>query len=188
MASHFYERLSQFSRNAMRTLFLPGLAIVFCAACAHAGMFDLHPVKMALWFDGEGDNRIQIMTVPAIHGSHPWPHQWELVSHIAKPFMLSERPTQDLNIVSLYRIKTQVEYDAHERPIKFVIDISNVENTRQLGYTTKQVTLAAAICIRSLFPKKLGVPLVVRDGTKETPIEPPKNSPTTIFSPENSPK
>ena len=144
-------------------------------------MFDLYPVKMALWFDGEGDDRIQIMTVPAIHNSH----KWELVSQIAKPFMLSERPTQDLNIVSLYRIKTQVEYDARERPIKFVIDISNVENTRQLGYTTKQVTLAAAICIRSLFPKKLGVPLVVRDGTKETPIEPPKNSPTTIFSPEN---
>ncbi len=168
----------------MKALFLPVLAISSFAACAHAGMFDLHPVKMALWFDGEGDNRIQIMTVPAIHGDQ----QWELVSRIAKPFMLSERPTQDLNVVSLYRIRTEVEYDAKERPIKFVIDISNVENTRQLGYTTKQVTLAAAICIRSLFPKKLGVPLVVRDGTKETPIEPPKNPPTAIFPPGNTPK
>ena len=168
----------------MRALFLSALAIVSCGAFAHAGLFDLRPVTMALWFDGEGDDRIQIMTVPAIHGDQ----QWELVSRIAKPFMLSERPTQDLNIVSLYRIKTQVEYDVHERPIKFVIDISNVENTRQLRYTTKQVTLAAAICIRSLFPKKLGVPLVVRDGTKETPIEPPKNPPTAISPPENTPK
>ncbi len=166
----------------MKASFLPAYVVVFCAACAHASMFDLHSVKMALWFDGEGNNRILIMAVPTIHGSQ----KSELVSRIAKPFMLSERPTQDLNIVSLYRIKTQVEYDAHERPLKFVIDISNVENTRQLGYTTKQVTLAAAICIRSLFPKKLGVPLVVRDGTKETPIEPPKNPPTTIFAPENS--
>ena len=142
---------------------------------------------MALWFDGEGDDRIQFMTVPMIQGSDRW-HQWELVSRIAKPFMLTERPKQDLNIVSLYQIKTQVEYDAHERAIKFVIDISNVENTRQLRYTTKQVTLAAAICIRSHFPKKLGVPLVVRDGTKETPFEPPKNPPTTIFPPEDTPK
>ena len=171
----------------MRALFLQVLAVVFCAVCAHASMFDLYPLKMALWFDGEGDNRIQMMTVPAIHGDQPRP-QWGLVSRIAEPFMLTERPTQDLNIVSLYRIKTRVEYDAHERPIKFVIDISNVENTRQLGYTTKQVTLAAAICIRTLSPKKLGVPIVVRDGTKETPIEPPKNPPTTIFPPESTPK
>jgi hypothetical protein len=137
---------------------------------------------MALWFDGEGEDRIQIMSVPKIVGSQPT-QRWGQVDHISDPFMLIERPTQDLNIVSLYRIKTQVEYDAHERAIKFVIDISNVENTRQLGYTTKQVTLAAAICIRSLFPKKLGVPLVVRDGSKETPIEPPKNPPTTILPP-----
>ncbi len=163
---------------------IAAIVLVVIANSSHAAMFDLGSVKMALWYDGEGDDRIQIMDVPRIHYQTGASRSFL----IDDPFMISDRPTQDINIVSLYRIITGAELDSKDRPVKYFIDISKAENTRQLGYTIKQVTEAAAICIRACCPINEKIPLVVRDGKKETPIEPPKASTTEIFPAETGDK
>jgi len=152
------------------------MTLVLLTPGAYATLFDLESVKMALWYDGEGDDRIQIMDVPRIHHQSGGGYAFL----IDDPFMISDRPTQDINIVSLYRITTGAELDGKDRPVKFFIDVSKAENTKRLRYTIKQVAEAAAICIRARYPMKDGIPLVVRDGKNETPIEPPRVPPTKI--------
>ena len=52
-----------------------------------------------------------------------------------------------------------------------VIDISKADQTNE--FSVMEVARAAAVCIRDLFPKSLGVPLVLKDKDREVEFEPP---------------
>ncbi len=168
-----------FCHNSMKII-----ALLSCISgltmTAGGGMFSLKTIKLPLWCNGEDEKGIQILSVPKVDSDSPG--NWNMINLFDDPYEQydARRPAaggiarrEDLNMIYAYGIKTLAVYGdktCPEKPLKLVIDISNAEMTN--GFEIMMVARAAAVCIRDLFPKNSGMPLVLRDGDEELAFEP----------------
>lgn len=146
-----------------------------------ASMFSLKAIKLPLWYNGDDDKGIQILSVPKVRLSTPG--DWGMIDLFDDPFEQYDprRPTtsglprhEDLNLIYAYGITTSAVFGdktTPDKPVKLVIDISNAEQPNE--FSIMEVARAAAVCIRDLLPKSLGVPLVLKNKDKEVALEPP---------------
>jgi hypothetical protein len=155
--------------------------IIGLTLTAGASMFSLEKITLPLWYDGEAEQGIQTMSVPKVVMSTEG--GWGRIDLFDDPFEQYDprRPatnglgrTEDLNMIFAYGITTSAVYDAKSNPdvpVKLVIDISGASKAHK--FSIMEVAQAAAACIRDLFPKDRGVPLVLKDKDKEVEFEPP---------------
>jgi len=148
---------------------------------AGASMFSLQTIKLPLWYDGEAEQGIQTLSVPKVVMSTEG--GWGMIDLFDDPFEQYDprkpatsglRRIEDLNMIYAYGITTSAVFGSKTHPdvpVKLVIDISAANKARE--FSIMDVAKAAAVCIRDLFPKSRGVPLVLKDKDKEVAFEPP---------------
>lgn len=158
------------------TACLSGLTMI-----ASAGMFSLRTIKLPLWYNGEDEKGIQILSVVKV--DFDTPGNWNMINLFDDPFEQYDprRPTtsgikrsEDLNMIYAYGITISSVFNDKsdvDKPSKLVIDISKAHQAN--GFSILEVAQAAAVCIRDLYPRNLGVPLVLKDREKEVEFEPP---------------
>ena len=165
----------------MKTLSIIYTCMMIGFSTVSAAMFSLRPIKLPIWYNGEDEKGIQILSVPKVRMSTPG--DWLMIELFDDPFEQYDPRMpktsnlsrgEDLNMIYAYSIKTSAVYGNKpnlDKPVKLVIDISNAEKANE--FSIMEVAREAAICIRDLFPKTLGVPLVLKDKDKEVVFEPP---------------
>lgn len=146
-----------------------------------ASMFSLKCIKLPLWYNGEGDEGIQHISVPKVRMSTPG--EWNMIELFDDPFEQYDprmpktsnlRRTEDINMIYAYEITTFAVYGRKtdpDKPLKLVIDVSKAR--KSCSFSIIEVAQAAAICIRDLFPRNADVPLVLKDKHQEVVFEPP---------------
>ena len=165
----------------MNTLSIAFAWMMIASSIASASMFSIKCVKLPLWYNGEGEEAIQIISVPKVSMSTPG--EWHLIGLFDDPFEQYDprmpktsalSRAEDLNMIYAYGITTSAVYGRKadpDKPLKLVIDISKAEQAHL--FSIMEVARAAATCIRDVFPQSLGVPLVLKDKDKEIEFEPP---------------
>ena len=165
----------------MKTFAFVVAGIVGLALTASASQFSLETIKLPLWYNGEAEQGIQTLSVPKVVMSTEG--GWGMINLFDDPFEQYDprkpatsglRRSEDLNMIYAYGITTSAVYDATSKPdvpVKLVIDISKA--TKAQEFEIMDVAKAAAVCIRDLFPKSRGVPLVLKYKDKEVEFEPP---------------
>lgn len=163
---------------------LPRLActcFIGLSLAASATMFSLRTIKLPLWYHGEDETGIQILSVPKV--DFDTPGNWNMIQLFDDPFEQydprqpatgSTRKSEDLNMIYAYGITTSAVFGVEsdpDQPVKLVINITDAEKAH--SFTVLEVAQAAAVCIRDLFPKNSGVPLVLKNKDGETAFEPP---------------
>ena len=165
----------------MKPLTIALFGMLIATSTVSAAMFSLKCVKLPLWYNGEGDEGIQLISVPKVRMSTPG--EWQMIGLFDDPFeqydpRMPKASTlsraEDLNMIYAYGITTSAVFGSEtdpDKPLKLVIDISKAEQTH--SFSVIEVARAAATCIRDIFPQNLGVPLVLKDKDKEVAFEPP---------------
>ncbi len=165
----------------MKTITFALTCMIGLTLTGSAGMFSLRTIKLPLWYNGEDEKGIQILSVPKV--DFDTPGNWNMINLFDDPFEQYDprRPTtsgiqrsEDLNMIYACGITTSAVHGSKsdpDKPDKLVIDISKAHEEN--GFSIMEVARAAAVCIRDLFPKSLGVPLVLKDKDKEVEFEPP---------------
>src|SRR6476660_5861100 len=158
-----------FFHTPMKTVARTLLILFSLALAAAASTFSLRTIKLPLWYNGEDEKGIQILSVPKVYFDTPG--NWGMLCLFDDPFEQYDRrqPTssglprgEDLNMIHAYGITISGVYDPKiksDKPVKIVIDISQAKQQNQ--FSIMEVAQDAALCIRDLFPKTLGVPLVL---------------------------
>ena len=165
----------------MKTIASIAACIVGLTLTASASMFSLETIKLPLWYNGEKEQGIQALSVPKVVMNTEG--GWGMITLFDDPFEQYDprKPatsgrarTEDLNMIYAYGITTSAVYGSKTNPdvpVKLVIDISVANKAHE--FSIMDVAKAAAVCIRDLFPKSRGVPLVLKDKDKEMEFEPP---------------
>jgi hypothetical protein len=165
----------------MKSLKIAFACLMILSSTVSAGMFSLKSIKLPLWYNGEDEKGIQILSVPKVGMSSPG--NWQLIELFDDPFEQYDprkpkasalQREEDLNMIYAYSITTSAVYGDQanpDKPVKFVIDISHAQKTQE--FSIEEVAKCAAVCIRDCFPKSLGVRLVLKDKDKEVDFEPP---------------
>jgi hypothetical protein len=165
----------------MKLITIAFFGILIATSIVSAAMFSLKSIKLPLWYNGEGDEGIQLISVPKVRMSTPG--EWHMIGLFDDPFeqydprmpkTSSLSRAEDLNMIYAYGITTSAVFGREtnpDKPLKVVIDISKAEQKH--SFSIIEVARAAATCIRDIFPQNLGVPLVLRDKDKEVVFEPP---------------
>ena len=165
----------------MRTLAIMYSCLLIVSPTVSASMFSLECIKLPLWYNGEGDKGIQLVSVPKVsmstHGN------WLMVELFDDPFeqydprmpkTSSLRRIEDINMIYAYGITTTAVFGREtdpDKPLRLVIDISKAE--KAASFSIMEVAQAAANCIRDRFPRNPDVPLMLKTKDKEIPFEPP---------------
>jgi hypothetical protein len=170
-----------FCQKTMKAFSIALVCMLTAASAVNASMFSLKCIKLPLWYNGEGEEGIQLISVPKVRMSTPG--EWHMIELFDDPFEQYDprmpktsalSRAQDLNMIYAYGITITGVYGRKadpDKPLKVVIDISKAEQTH--SFSIMEVARAAANCIRDLFPQNLGVPLVLKDKAKEAVFEPP---------------
>ena len=165
----------------MKTLSIAFFGILIVTSTVSAAMYSLRCVKLPLWYNGEGDEGIQLISVPKVRMSTPG--EWLMIDLFDDPFeqydprvpkTSSLRRIEDINMIHAYGISTSAVYgrkNEPDKPLRLVIDISKAE--KSFSFTIMEVAQATATCIRDLFPKNPDVPLMLKTKDGEVLFEPP---------------
>ena len=155
--------------------------MLIASTAVNASMFSLKCIKLPLWYNGEGEEGIQLISVPKVRMSTPG--EWHMIELFDDPFEQYDprkpktsnlRRIEDINMIHAYGITTSAAYGRQtdpDKPLRLVIDISKAE--KSCSFSIMEVAQAAATCIRDLFPKNPDVPLMLKTKEGEVLFEPP---------------
>lgn len=165
----------------MKVLSIAFVWIMIASSAVNASMFSLKCIKLPLWYNGEGEEGIQLISVPKVRMSTPG--EWQMIELFDDPFeqydpripkTSSLRRIEDINMIHAYGITTSAVYGRPtdpDKPLRLVIDISKAEMS--CSFSIMEVAQATATCIRELFPKNPDVPLMLKTKDGEVLFEPP---------------
>jgi hypothetical protein len=170
-----------FCQKTMKAISIAFVCMLTASSAVNASMFSLECIKLPLWYNGEGEEGIQLISVPKVRMSTPG--EWHMIELFDDPFeqydprmpkTSSLRRIEDINMIYAYGITTSAVYGRQtdpDKPLRLVIDISKAE--KSCSFSILEVAQATATCIRELFPKNPDVPLMLKTKDGEILFEPP---------------
>jgi len=166
----------------MKALSIALVCVLTASSAVNASMFSLKCIKLPLWYNGEGEDGIQLISVPKVRMSTPG--EWGMIELFDDPFeqydprmpkTSSLRRIDDINMIHAYGMTTSAVYGRPtdpDKPLRLVIDISKANPPQSCSFSIMEVARAAATCIRDLFPKNPDVPLMLKTKDGEALFEP----------------